>query len=467
MTAEYLRKSDSCNRLILIFAGWGTDTSFYIPLAEECPQGWDILVVSGYDDFLFPLSLPERYRTIYLFAWSLGVAAAERALSPERITAAFALNGTTAPVDDRYGIPVDIFNGTAETLSIRNLTKFRRRMAGSSAAYENLIPRLDAEPDIERLRHQLEMFTSPHPSQTAPRLPWRRAYCAKNDRIFPFDNQRSAWSELSPLTTVITSDDAHYAPLTPLIKDVIHNLEIVGRRFHKALDSYDRHASVQQHMALRLAKMTEEAGLPQNASILEIGPGSGILTRNYAPQLQPAEITYIDLYPLPRFNAAPVEKYVTGDAEEWLSSHDDNEPILYDAILSSAAMQWFCNTREFLRNAFARLRKGGLLALATFAPGNLSELEALRPAPIIYPSAEDLRDWISRHTSDFIIEEEVWPLDFPTPREAMLHLKLTGVGGSTPGVTAFRALHLLANRPDGGTRLTFRPLYIIARKPFC
>lgn len=465
MTAEYLCKSDSGNRLILIFAGWGTDTSFYAPLAEECPQGWDILVVSGYDDFLLPLSLPERYRTIYLFAWSLGVAAAERSLDPERITAAFALNGTTAPVDDRYGIPAAIFHGTAETLSAGNLMKFRRRMAGSNDAYKSLLPRLDAEPDIYRLRRQLEIFTEEHPSSLSPKLPWRRAYCAKNDRIFPFSNQTAAWSELSPDTTVVATDDAHYAPLTPLIKDVIHNLDVVGRRFHKALDSYDRNASVQQHMALRLAKMTEDAGTAANGQILEIGPGSGILTRSYAPRLHPASITYIDLYRLPRFEAAPEENYIIGDAEQWFSCNDDGTPTLFDAILSSAAMQWFCNTREFLRNAFGRLREGGILALATFAPGNLSELEALRPSPIIYPSADDLREWISPHTDDFIIEEETWPLDFQTPREALLHLKLTGVGGSTPGVTAFRALHTLANRPDGGTRLTFRPLYIIARKP--
>lgn len=68
MRIEWLAKEGN-NRLILIFAGWGTDASFYVGCLHE---GWDLAVVSGYSDLSFPDDILLPYRSVAVFAWSMG-----------------------------------------------------------------------------------------------------------------------------------------------------------------------------------------------------------------------------------------------------------------------------------------------------------------------------------------------------------------------------------------------------------
>ena len=78
--------------------------------------GWDVAVVYDYSDLSVDLSFLEGYNTVWLFAWSLGVRMAAASLPPEKITAAFAINGTLSPVSDTEGIPPKIYNATADNL---------------------------------------------------------------------------------------------------------------------------------------------------------------------------------------------------------------------------------------------------------------------------------------------------------------------------------------------------------------
>ena len=140
MNTEFIHKNSRNLRLIIIFSGWSCDRNMF---REIHRTGWDILVCWGYDDFNFDKTILKEYKTIYLYAWSLGVFAAEKSLAGVEITKAFAINGTPLPVSDSFGIPQKIYSSTTETLSERNLYKFRIRMCGGIKKFEekkNLFP---------------------------------------------------------------------------------------------------------------------------------------------------------------------------------------------------------------------------------------------------------------------------------------------------------------------------------------
>ncbi len=458
MKLQFISHSPDNHRLILIFAGWGTAPDLYTGCTRA---GWDTLVAYDFDDFDFPISIADKYSTIYLFAWSLGIYAAHRALERVSITSAFAVNGTLTPVSDTEGIPVEIFSATSATLSLRNLTKFRLRMAGSREGLEQLEPRLPGAPDIDRLRQQLELVAADSKANPIHNsIPWRRVYIGDDDRIFPSQSQHTSWQHHYPDVETFSLKAPHFIDLAEIIHSVIPDTERVAHRFHKALSTYDSAAEAQRLIANRLADMAVEAA-PKNRSlrVLEIGVGSGLFSRMYAGRLPIASITYLDLYPLPLLNLVEEERYIQADAEKWMEECNEQ----FDLIVSASTIQWFSHQARFFANAARCLSTEGALVCSTFLPGNLSELDTLRPSPMLYLPLKKLETALRRNFTDVTIETHDIPLLFATPREALLHLKATGVGGSSAvsssGASLLRALTPPAGQP---VTLTYRPAWFTA-----
>jgi biotin synthesis protein BioG len=104
--------------LLLFFSGWGMDPR---PFRFLGTGESDVLLLFDYrkggesPDFG---SLFSSYDRVMLVAWSLGVAVANRVVREwaGRLADAVAINGTTRPVDEQFGIPADVFDGTIENL---------------------------------------------------------------------------------------------------------------------------------------------------------------------------------------------------------------------------------------------------------------------------------------------------------------------------------------------------------------
>lgn len=458
MKLQFISHSPDNHRLILIFAGWGTTPELYVGTTRT---GWDTLVAYDFDDFDFPTDIVGQYSTIYLFAWSLGVYAAHRALTDVSITSAFAINGTLTPVSDTEGIPVDIFSATAATLSLCNLTKFRLRMAGSREALEQLKLRLPSAPDIDMLRRQLEFVASDSKdNQTDNFIPWRRVYIGNDDRIFPSSAQHTSWNCNYPEVEIVNLKAPHFIELTEIVHSVIPDTERVAHRFHKALPTYDNAAEAQRLIARHLADMAVKAA-PEGRSlrVLEIGVGSGLFSRMYTTYLPIKSITYLDLYPIPRLNLVDKESYIQTDAEKWMEECTEQ----FDLIVSASTIQWFSHQARFFANASRCLTSDGVLVCSTFLPGNLRELDTLRPSPMLYLPLKKLEAALRRNFNNIDIETYDIPLVFNTPREALLHLKATGVGGSS-AVSSSGASLLRALTPPAGQHvtLTYRPAWFTA-----
>ncbi len=447
MKVEFLNRHSGNRSLILIFAGWSTLPSLY---ADVSRKGWDTAVVYDYSQLETDFTFLNQYSTIWLFAWSLGVKAAALSLPAGKITAAYAINGTLTPVDNNYGIPVDIYNGTADNLDARNLKKFRCRMTSDSETFRQKFDTEFNEEEISDLKKQLYVIRDR--DNKISELPWRRAYISTADRIFPTHNMLESW-KIHDVETVLIKGD-HYIPLNFITNAVIPDTEKIAARFSSAANTYDRNASAQRKIAAHLTELIKSYHICKNPEILEIGPGTGLFTRMYSSELLPLSLDFVDIVNTPEFGLAKTENYYISDAEKWM---EENIKI-YDGIFSASVIQWFINTPLFIKHCMESLKPGGVLAISTFCPGNLGELDNLRPSPISYPQPEKIREWLSPYFEDIYIETDEIKLEFRSHRELMLHLKHTGVGGSAPsaGLTQSALSEI--------TTLTYRPLYIVCRK---
>lgn len=448
MKIEFIRRGAE-TRLILIFAGWSTDTEFY---AGCIADGWDTAVVSDYRD-MTPPQIPSQYTTVYIFAYSLGVWAAARSNIPA--AARVAIFGTPRPVSDDFGIPPSTFTGTANGLCEKSLAKFHLRMAGCKTAFEKLSEMLPSTPKVFTLKEELLQIakesTCDMRCPNTYRYRWHRAYIANSDRIIPTENQIRYWQNCPETETVIL-ESPHFADIATIIRQCIPNPRAIGEGFANALPTYRKYAIVQAEICQRIGEILGETFSNKNNkadSLLEIGPGKGLLTEEWSKVLKPAKATYVDLYELQLFGKAADERYLVRDAEEWLESTDEK----FDVILSASAIQWFADPIRFISTVRSHLNPGGMAVISTFARGNLRELDTLRPSPIIYHSADE-------YASNDGTSTETWErvLNFESSRELLLHLKRTGVKPSSPSHCLNNEASLsLCSLP---TSLTYTPLII-------
>ena len=140
--------------------------------------------------------------------------------------------------------------------------------------------------------------------------------------------------------------------------------------FDKAALTYDYYAHVQKRIANRLALDLKELGsIP--FSILEIGCGTGFLTRPLVSYFQNTAYYATDFAPLmvkscqKKFNNLPIFKAFTMDGEN--PTLETNT----DWICSSMAFQWFENFDNSIRNLWERTNT---LAFTVPVEGTFQEL---------------------------------------------------------------------------------------------
>jgi len=137
-------------------------------------------------------------------------------------------------------------------------------------------------------------------------------------------------------------------------------------------DGYDETARVQRTAAAMLAARIAAAGLAPDPRILELGCGTGFLTRALADAIGPARWTVSDLAPAmverarTRLDLPADYRVIDGEAV-------DASLGPFDLIASSMAFQWFADLPGAVARLAARLAPGGLLAFATMAEGSLAE----------------------------------------------------------------------------------------------
>lgn len=446
----YKTKTSGCRRLILFFAGWGMDPA---PFQSLSRPGYDVAVVWDYRTRDADWSEVDGYDEICLFAWSLGVAAASR-LIPEsvcrRLTRRVAINGTPVPVSDCCGIPDAVFRGTLANLDERNLMKFRRRMCGDRENYENFCRTL---PDrtIEDLADELKAFLSPVYLEK-PSFRWDVAVVCGRDAIFPPENQRRAWAYVP----VLELDEPHLPDFQSILDRYAIDKDIMAERFSCGRTSYDASARVQRSVAEEMMVMAGAEGFGHAGHVLEIGCGSGLLSRMLAGCCSALELWDIA-------GPSPIDgcAFREVDAELELPRTPSES---FDAIFSASTVQWFNSPARFLAECVRILKPGGILVFSTFLPGNMREIEQStgRTLPLI--TAEQWQRMIPDGLELRVMRESECTMIFDAPIDVFRHLRATGVNSLDRDGSIFRAIGAYPRLEDGRCSLTYRPVIFLLRK---
>lgn len=241
----------------------------------------------------------------------------------------------------------------------------------------------------------------------------------------------------------------------------------IARRFGAAAADYDEHSPLQRHAAAQLAQRVLALPLPAAPRVLEIGCGTGHLTRRLRPALGGTWVVS-DIAPA---MAAACRCHI-GDAAYLVM--DGERPALapasFDLVVSSLTAQWFSDLPAALSGLAQLLAPGGRLALATLGAGSFAEWRTahadagVEPATARYPQAAELAAAFPEMLTTDI--EEGWETAvFDDPLDFLRGLRRIGADTPAPGrppLTAGELRRVLQRFAAGGTAVSYHLLYAMA-----
>lgn len=208
----------------------------------------------------------------------------------------------------------------------------------------------------------------------------------------------------------------------------------ISDAFGAAADRYDDHAGPQRAAAALVADIAQRQRPGAVARILEIGCGTGLLTRDIHLRWPAADLVVTDLSPAmlakAQRGALVAGTFLTMDGES-----PGFEGEWFDLILSSLAFQWFDRLEDALHRLAGLLRPGGSLIFSTMGEGSFARWREAHDAcdvvagVPVYPSLDRLRQMLARYDDAFAFDE-TYPLSCGGARELIAHLR--GIGAVVP-----------------------------------
>lgn len=420
MNLTFIQRHNT-RHLILIMAGWAMDDRLFRNLELD---GYDIAVTWDYTNEKLDYEALANYREVVVIAWSMGVMECERTVAQYHlpVTLAIAINGTSTPVDDETGIAEKVFAGTLDNLSESNLARFNRRMCGTGDNYRKFL--IDAPSrSLSSVKEELRLLGQ---RAVEPGIEmsffWDIALIGSNDLIFTPQAQFQAWKNVR--TAVI--DSPHLPDFMSIINRYVVNKSRVGSRFNMTRTEYETSASIQQTVARTLISRLQEIDYQSRDwdKIIEIGSGSGSLTRLYASTINYNSLELWDLSPSPQNPSPDRAINVTDDAESRLH---EILPRSIDLIISASTLQWFNSPAKAIRNIAKALKPGGIAAVSLYTSGTFKSFASHLDVSLNYADPDRL---INSLSNDCIIEHystDCHMQQFDTTRQLLQFLKATGV----------------------------------------
>ncbi len=197
--------TENSDKLILFFNGWGMDERV---LDAVNHSGYDVYMLYQYHcGKAFDRSVLDKYSEVSVIAWSMGVFFASKTLKndEQRLKYRIAINGTPCAIDDEFGIPKSIFEGTIQHLNDVNFKKFKRRMFDSKSDFERF-DSLESSRTWQECLEELKFIGSEYQAGTL-NFTFDRAFVAQNDRIIPAQNQVRYWENRA---SMIENNQSHF-----------------------------------------------------------------------------------------------------------------------------------------------------------------------------------------------------------------------------------------------------------------
>jgi len=208
MKHYWLHKKNN-TRLLLFFCGWGNDPHPFLKLKDDA---CDVLMFYDYKKFETDIDIKAvvaEYTEVHLLAWSLGVFVANTLLQNIPFTSATAVNGTLKAIDDHFGIPPAIFEGTIQNFNERNRNKFFRRMCVNPEAiayFNENKPQRELQEQLEELQTLQNEVMNAKPQHNI----FDSAIIGRQDSVFPPQNMINFWAEILGKANLEILDAPHF-----------------------------------------------------------------------------------------------------------------------------------------------------------------------------------------------------------------------------------------------------------------
>ncbi len=254
----------------------------------------------------------------------------------------------------------------------------------------------------------------------------------------------------------------------------------ISARFAAAARTYDLESGVQMSVAENLSAflpLSETIG-----SVLEIGCGTGYFTEILAKRFPPATIDALDIS-APMIDSARKRIaesanicWHTADARTFCPGRQ------FSLIASSSALHWITPADVIMKRIAALLEPCGSVAAALMVQGTLGELFAARTRlfpqkalPVLLPAEGEILKAVEAAGLDVVKSRcETLQKTCGSTRELLRSLNRQGVTGRSDTRCALlnrTELHELIDyydrqfcAPQGGVTVTWRVLYVTARK---
>ena len=180
MKYKWLNNINS-SKLIIFFNGWGMDEEVvsHLKFGE-----YDVLMFYDYNSLEtdFDFSQLYRYTERSLVAWSMGVMTAT--LFNIDYNKKTAINGTLKPIDNKYGIPVRIYDLTLKGFNPKGCEKFVRNMFDNPANY------IRVNRSFEEIKNELYELKNYSANEN---FKYDKIIISTDDKVIPTKNQTAFW----------------------------------------------------------------------------------------------------------------------------------------------------------------------------------------------------------------------------------------------------------------------------------
>lgn len=262
----------------------------------------------------------------------------------------------------------------------------------------------------------------------------------------------------------------------------------VKRSFSSASETYDHHAVLQREIGDRLVAHLDFTKIDPKR-ILDIGCGTGYVTRLLSQKFKKSQVTGLDL-------SESMVQHTRKQHTMRLPWHGKRHHCVadgcalpfadasFDLVTSNLAMQWVANPEDMLAEMRRVLAPGGLMLFATFGRRTLAELrqslaelatspESRKAGHVLpFPDVMSLGDELNKLPIELpVIDSDLFTLTYPNVMALVRELKGLGasssaISGRSGGLYGRRLLkELEANysenhrMEDGQIRATFEALY--------
>lgn len=425
--------------------------------------------------------LIDSHRHCILVAFSLGVSVASRLLASIDRLGAFglcvAINGTPLGISAKYGIHPRIYARTLEYFDVQEFARAFFGIDDRAEIGEALKARgfsddcstlfgsvLECKDELLALQ---QFCLSVQLSKQA--IHFTHAIISSKDCIFSPMVVESSFVQTNTKCHHIDAPHyafGHFTSWLELLR--VCALQVDSRsgfRFWEARRSYTKNAPIQAAMRRKLVELLlTHTGGKAFARVFEFGAGVGDFSALLQANLDYTQFVCNDI----NNHASILQARLSAHTQVMtFDMHDiKNQPIFaqrFDLIASNACLQWL-RAREVLADVASMLADDGVLLLGSFGGQNCYEIRELFGIGLEYIKLAELCGLCESlgleilHSSSEMIE-----LECGSALGVFRHFRASGVALRTPERVLNKSA-LLAYEKRFGGKITYEPIYILARK---